>query len=384
MVHPTLAAARSLGPTIAERSSEIEASGRLPHDLVDLVRPTGAFRQYVPADLDGPGVTAWESLEVTEEYGFHDGAFGWCIAIASTTSLLSSYLPEQYAKEIFGNVDTIAGGFAAPGGRATPVDGGLRVSGRWQWGSGSRHCNWIGGGSRLVDADGKTTPRADGLVMPFVFFDPADVELIDNWDVSGLSGTGSSDYQVSEVFVPEGRWAQVGLDKPVRDNELSRFSFFGLLACGVASAAVGIARRSIHELVELAQDKRPQGSRRTLRERTPIQADVAIAEAKLTSAWLFMADAVGGAWDMAAAGNDVDLETKRLLRLSATHATQTAAEVTELMYKAAGGAAVYKTSPIQRCFRDVFVATQHAMIAPRTYELAGRIKLGLDTDPAGL
>lgn len=384
MPHPTLEVARELGPVIAKRSSEIEAAGQLPQDLVDLIRPSGAFRQYVPADLGGPGVTAWESLEVIEEYGFHDGAVGWCVAIASTTSLISSYLPDAYAKEIFGNPDTIAGGFAAPGGQATAVDGGLRVSGRWQWGSGSRHCTWIGGGSRLVDADGKTTPRADGLVMPFVFFDPADVELIDNWDVSGLSGTGSSDYQVTDVFVPEGRWAQVGLDTPTRDNELSRFSFFGLLACGVAAAAVGIARRSIHELADLATDKRPQGSRRTLRERTPVQADVAIAEAKLASAWLLMADAVGTAWASASAGETMDIKKKRMLRLSATHATQTAAEVTELMYKAAGGAAVYKTSPIQRCFRDVFVATQHAMVAPRTYELAGRIKLGLDTDPAGL
>jgi alkylation response protein AidB-like acyl-CoA dehydrogenase len=384
MAHPTLAAARELGPVVAARSSEIEAAGRLPQDLVDLIRPSGAFRQYVPADLDGPGVTAWESLEVTEEYGFHDGAVGWCVAIASTTSLMSSYLPDTYAKEIFGNPDNIACGFAAPGGQATPVDGGLRITGRWQWGSGSRHSTWIGGGSRLVDADGKTTPRADGLVMPFVFFEPADVELIDNWDVSGLSGTGSSDYQVNDVFVPEGRWSQIGLDKPVRDNELSRFSFLGLLACGVAAAAVGIARRSIHELVELAQDKRPQGSRRTLRERTPVQADVAIAEAKLASAWLLMGDAVGDAWDTAAAGDPMTMEHKRRLRLSATHATQTAAEVTELMYKAAGGAAVYKTSPIQRCFRDVYVATQHAMIAPRTYELAGRIKLGLETDPGGL
>ncbi len=110
----------------------------------------------------GPGVTAWESLRVIEELAYHDGATGWCAMIGSTTSLLSSYLPDDYAKEIFGNPDTVAGGFAALNGLATPTDDGLLVSGTWQWGSGGRHRTWMGGGCRIVDGDGRTAPRTDG------------------------------------------------------------------------------------------------------------------------------------------------------------------------------------------------------------------------------
>lgn len=382
--NPVLDAARALGPSIAARSAEIEAARTLPRDLVDLIRPSGAFRQYVPDDLNGPGVSAWGSLEAIEELAYHDGSVGWCAAIGSTTSLLASFLPEPFATDIFGDPNTIAGGFAAPVGTAVPVDGGLRVSGHWQWGSGTRHSDWIGGGCMLVDDTGTPAPRADGLMAPFVLLDPVDVTLIDNWDVAGLSGTGSCDYTVTDAFVPEGRWVQIGIDAPVRDNEFSRFSFFGLLACGVAASAMGIARRSIDELAILAERKTPQGSSKTLRERAPVQADTAIAEARLRSAWAFLHETVSAAWDLAATGETADIDGKRLLRLSATHATQTAAEIAELMYKAAGGAAVYRTSPIQRCFRDAFVATQHAMVAPRTFETAGRLRLGLETSTFGL
>ncbi|NNC79692.1 MAG: hypothetical protein HKN94_06010 [Acidimicrobiales bacterium] len=380
MGNPVLDAVREIGPSIAARADEAEQAKRLPLDVVELMKPTGAFRMYVPDDLDGPGVTAWESLEVMEELAYHDGAAGWCSMIGSTTSLMSSFLPDPFATEIFGSRDAIGGGFAMPAARATPVDGGLRVSGRWSWGSGTQHCTWIGGGCLVVDEDGKPAPRADGLASPFVFFPPEEVEFIDNWDVSGLSGTGSGDYQVTDVFVPEGRWVQNGIDEPVRRNSWSRFSFYGLLACGVAACAVGIGRRAIDELVDLADTKKPQGSSRSLAHRSPIQADVAIAEAKLHSAWSFMNEAITSAWESSEAGHEQTIEQKRMLRLSATHATQSAAEVAELMYKAGGGAAVYKTSPLQKTFRDAYVATQHAMVAPRTFETHGRIRLGLETD----
>ena len=380
MGNSVLTAVKEVGPLIASRSEEIEQARGLPLDVVEMMKATGVFRMFVPDELNGPGVAAEESLRVLEEIAYHDGAAGWCAMISGTTSLLSSMLPDPHASDIFGGLDSITGGFAMPKGRALPVDGGLRVTGRWAWGSGTRHCTWIAGGCLVVDEDGKPTPRADGLLHPFVFFHPSDVEFIDNWHVSGLSGSGSGDYQVAEAFVPEGRWVQIGVDKPVRDNPWSRCSFYGLLACGVASCAIGIGRRAIDELVAMADTKKPQGSSRSLAQRPQIQADVAIAESKLAAARSFMSTAIADSWETASAGDIPSVEQKRQLRMSATHATQTAAEVAELMYKAGGGAAVYKANALQRTFRDAFVATQHAMVAPRTFELHGRIRLGLETD----
>ena len=306
------------------------------------------------------------------------------MAIASTTSLLASYLPDPHAGALFGDPGAIGGGFVVPRGKAVPTDGGLRVSGRWQWGSGTKHCTTIGGGCLVVGPHGRPEPRCDGLAAPFVFMDPDDIEFIETWDVAGLAGTGSVDFEAREVFVPEGRWVQIGADGPVRDNVWSRFSFFGLLASGVAAAAVGIARRSIAELVELAGAKRPQGSTRTLAERAATQAESARAEARLAAAWSLMLDAVDDTWQSALAGQPSTVDQKRRIRLAATHAAQTAAEVAASMFTAAGGAAVYRTSPIQRCFRDTAVAAQHAMVAPRTLETAGRLRMGLQTDTTTL
>ena len=384
MTHRLLAAARELGPQIRDRSAEIEALGTLPGDLVDTIRPTGAFRQCVPEDLGGPAVTAPESLEVFEEFAYHDGSVGWCVAIASTTSLLASYLPDPHAGDLFGDPGAIGGGFVVPRGRAVAVDGGLRVSGRWQWGSGTKHCTIIGGGCLVLGPEGRPEPRADGLAAPFVLMDPSDIEFIDTWDVAGLAGTGSVDFEARDVFVPEGRWVQIGRDSPVRDNVWSRFSFYGLLASGVAAAAVGIARRSIDELVGLATEKKPQGSTRTLAERAAAQAGVAEAEARLAAAWSMMLDAADDTFQGALAGRPSTVDQKRRIRLAATHATQTAAGVAASMFRTAGGAAVYRTSPIQRCFRDTAVAAQHAMVAPRTLETVGRMRMGLDTDTTTL
>lgn len=384
VTHPVLAAAREFGPQVRGRSAEIEALGTLPLDLVEAIRPTGAFRQCVPDELGGPGVTATESLKVFEEFAYHDGSVGWCVAIASTTSVLASYLPDPHAGDLFGDLGAIGGGFVVPRGRAVPVDGGLRVSGRWQWGSGVKHCTTIGGGCFVVGADGLAAPRADGLAAPFVFMDPGDVELIETWEVAGLAGTGSVDFEARDVFVPEGRWVQLGAARPVRDNVWSRFSFYGLLASGVAAVAMGIARRSIDELVELAGGKKPQGSTRTLAGRAVTQAEVGLAEARLAAAWTLLLDAVDHAFQDAREGRPSTVDQRRRIRLAATHATQTAADAAASMFRTAGGAAVYRTSPIQRCFRDTAVAAQHAMVAPRTMEIMGRMRLGIDTKTSTL
>ena len=136
--------------------------------------------------------------------------------------------------------------------------------------------------------------------------------------------------------------------------------------------------------MRLASAHQPQGSTRTLAERAPVQAECAAAEARLTAAWGLLRDAVDDTWQSALAGRPSTLAQKRSIRLAATHATQTAADVAAAMFTTAGGAAVYRTSPIQRCFRDTAVAAQHAMVAPRVMETAGRLRLGLDTNTATL
>ncbi len=370
----------TLGRDASGRAAEIEALRRLPDDLAEGIRSLGFARAMVPHELGGGEWTVADTVERLEALAYWDGATAWCAMIAATTSLISGSLTEDWAETIYGDPGAHTGGFAAPVGRATRRGDDLDVSGRWQWGSGTHHCTWIGGGALIVDEDGTPTPLDDGTVAPFVLFPAAEVTLDDeSWRVSGLRGTGSVDYTVDGAMVPRDRWVQIGAG-PTIDRTLYRFSFLGALAVGISAIALGLARRAHDELVDMAGGKRPQGSSKTLAERAVVQDEIAQADAARRAARLLLDDAISGAWSVAEHGGGVDAPTRIALRQAATHATQIAASSVDACYRAGGGAAVHERSPLQRVFRDVHVATQHAMVAPRVMEVVGRSLLGLPTD----
>ena len=373
-----LEAVRAVGVEADGRAHEIEEHRRLPDDLAARLVDTGLLRAWVPARYGGAETDVLPVLDAIEELAWHDGATAWCGMIGATTALTAARLDPAWADRIYGDPRAVTGGFAMPVGRARPVEGGLLVSGEWQWGSFSAHCTWLGGGCWVVGPDDTPAPRPDGLLAPFVFFSPDQVELLDTWRVAGLKGTGSTDYRVTEAFVPEGRWAQVV--GPARlDGPLYRLPLLGTLALGVCSVALGLARRAQDELVALAGGKRPSNSTRTLAERPVVQAQVARAEAARRAAGAFVREVVAEAWDAALAGDELTGEHRRRIRLAATDATWRSADAVDLMYGAGGGSSIHEASALQRVFRDVHVVTQHGMVAERTYEPLGRMALGLPT-----
>jgi len=339
----------------------------------------------VPRALGGGEVDPATMIETIETIAAADGAAGWSAMIGATSGVASAYLAEEAAREIYGSdPEAVSGGAFAPLGKATVVDGGYRVTGRWPFASGCEHCAWLMGGS-VVLAGGQ--PRLLPSGMPdnrLMLFPAAAVRIIDTWDVAGLRGTGSHDIAVDDCFVPAARSLSLISDQPRARGPLYAFPVFGLLALGIAAVALGIARRALDELLALAGAKTPTGSRRLLAERPVIQAEVARAEATLGAARAFLAETVGGAWERAQAAGAIEIRERARLRLAATHATLASACAVDLAYGAGGGTAVYAASPLQRCFRDIHVATQHVMVAPATLELAGRILLGLEADTAML
>jgi alkylation response protein AidB-like acyl-CoA dehydrogenase len=370
---------------IRASADEIERGRRLPIDLVDALARRGVFRICVPRSLGGGELPVVAMIEVLEEIARADGSAGWCAMIGATSGLLAAYLPEGDAHEIYGrNPAMVTGGVFAPSGKAIASADGYRVSGRWPFASGCQHCGWLMGGSVVFD-DGKPRLLPSGLPDSRLMLFPAgEVEIIDTWTVSGLRGTGSHDISVRDAFVPTARSVSLMTDRPQAAGALYVFPVFGLLAIGIAAVALGIARRAIEELTQLAGGKMPTGSRRLLVERPIVQMQVSEAEGTLRAARAFLVEAVADAWEAAVANGTITTGERALVRLAATHATLGAARVVDLMYNAGGGSAVYAASVLQRQFRDIHVVTQHMMVAPPTLELAGRILLGLDADTAML
>lgn len=381
---PPLAAARALAPEIAARAADTERQRRLPADLAARIAAAGLFRIAVPARLGGGEASPREIFDTLEAIAAADAATGWCTMIAATTALAAAWLPEPHASAIFADPATITGGVFAPLGTAHAEGDDFIVSGRWAWASGSANCHWLVGGARIFDAGRLRTVAGGAPDHRMMFFPRAEVELIDSWDAVGMRGTGSGDMAVSGVRVPRERSVSFLTDDPREPGALYRFPPFGLLALGIAAVAAGNARAALDDLVALATAKKPAGSGRTLAERATVQAAYAQADASLEAARALVHADIAAGWALATAGTALDVAARARLRRAATYLVRTAADVTRTAYDLAGGSAVYASHPLQRRFRDAHVATQHMMVAPATYELTGRVLLGLPTDAAAL
>jgi alkylation response protein AidB-like acyl-CoA dehydrogenase len=377
-----LAAVAELAPGIRARAAEIEKARRLPADLARSLARSGAFRMLVPREIGGLELPPDAALRAIEAAGAADASVGWCVMIGATTGLNAAYLPREVAREIFGSPETIAGGVFAPMGKAVRDGDDYVLNGRWQWASGSANCDWLLAGA-IVFENGAPRKLANGMADDRKLIFPAKQAVLnDTWHVTGLCGTGSGEMVVSELRVPARYTTSYLESAPSAAGALYAFPVFGLLALGIAAVALGNARAAIDDLVELAGAKQPLGSRRTLAERGSAQTALAMAEADLRSARAFFHETVAAAWDVAQSTGQVDVKQRALLRLAATNATRKSADVTRAMYDLAGGSSVFLSSPLQRRFRDAHVATQHLMISPPTYELTGRVLMGLPIDSA--
>jgi indole-3-acetate monooxygenase len=377
-----LAAANALAPEIRERIAEIESGRRLPLPLVQSFRRAGIFRLLFPKSCDGTEADPATLVEVLESISRVDGSAGWCAMIGATSGVTLAYLAPEAASEVSGGGASILGGVLHPRGRAIVAGDGYRATGRWPFASGCEHSDWLLGGCIVFGEDGgKPQLRSDGSPETrSLLFSRDDVEIVDTWNVAGLRGTGSHDMAVRDVPVPSTRSVRFSMD-PIRETgPLYAFPIFSLLAFGIAAVALGIARGAIDELREIAREKVPSGSRRVLAERAATQSEIARAEALVEGSRDHLLARIDAAWRGVLAGRTIDVMERARLRLAATHAVRSAASAVDHMYEAAGGGAVYESGPLARRFRDVHVATQHVMVAPATYELTGRILLGLETD----
>jgi alkylation response protein AidB-like acyl-CoA dehydrogenase len=372
-VPPIEASAREIAGLARELADETERLRRLPDELVERLRTSGLLRGGAPTEVDALELAPGVALRCAEELARGDASVGWCVSIAITSSLLVGYLPPSSRAELFGGGRGVAAGVWAPRGKARSVDGGVVVSGRWAFCSGIPHADLLFAGC-LID---------DGSVPSVVALPKQDLEVLDTWHTLGLRGTGSHDAVADEVFVPADRVFSL-FAGPVVDRPLYRFPAFGFFALSIGAAALGNARAAIDDLVELAGAKKGLGSKRTLAERAATQAAVAAAEASLRAARALYYEAIEAAWQAAHEDEPVAVELRNGLRLAATHAVRTSAEIVRAMFDLAGGSAIYDGAPLQRRFRDAYTATAHFQVNEASRELPGRILLGQPADAATL
>ena len=371
--------AHDLAAVAAEHAQAAAGERRLAEPVVDALREAGLFRALVPAALGGLELEPQAFLDAVRTLAEGDAAAAWIVAVCGTGGMLSAYLEPDAAREVYGEGQVAAGVFA-PRGRAVPDGDDLVVTGRWSFASGSAHADWLMVGCLVGEGDQVERTPSGAPDVRLVLFPREAFQVHDTWDVAGLRGTGSNDISLDGARAPRARSASLITQRPVIASPLHAFPAFGLLALSIASVTLGIARGATGDLIELAGGKTPTGSARPLAARPDTQARVARAQANVDAAQAVVEAAVASAWATAQAGAPISVGERSALRRAATHATEVSAQVTSDMYALGGGTSVYASSPLQRRHLDVHVATQHALVSPATWELAGRLALGLETD----
>ena len=352
-------------------ADDAERDGFYPERGWQAMHDAGLFRSRAPLELGGFQADPCTHIKVLSEVARIDTSAGWTMMVgAGVLGLVSAWLPDEGldAFMVDGRLPRAAGA-AAPSGKATRVDGGYQVTGRWAFGSGSAHAERLTGGAFI---EGEKAPP-----LGFVF-NAEDVTLHDNWDVHALRGTGSQDFSVEGVFVPEELTFSM-FTPAKRGGPGARIGGLGFVAHEHAAFALGVGRRAIDEMTELAKTKtRGHVKTQGVAARGKFQFDLGHADTALDSARDHLLAVYGEAWEIAQDGQADDPQLQARLRAGAAYATDIAVDVSRSMFSFAGGKSLYRGNIIERCLRDVQAGAQHIMVSNDAYDVLGRELMGLE------
>ena len=381
-------AARSLRALVAEESAASERRRTLTARTVEALWESGLLQRFNPAEAGGAEPSFAEMIETWIELAWQDGSLGWIgIANLPSAAACAAYLPDDGFAEVFtahDNLVTVGGQFF-PNGLGESVDGGYRVSGAWQFGSGTGHAEYVAAGF-MPTVDGELVVGDDGIPPLLVAVIPRnEVVFADGWHVQGLKGTGSYDYNVTDLFVPERRTFELFTTTPRRGGSPAfRMGLMPITAAGHASWALGVAKSMLDDVAELARTKVRMGDDGALANRATFQRGLSHHKAMWQAAHLLVLDAFGVAERQVLEDGALTPTMRADLRVAATYTTEASREVVQWAHLAAGTSAIREGTRLERAFRDLYTGTQHVFIGEKTYMDAARIHLGLVDDQFGL
>jgi alkylation response protein AidB-like acyl-CoA dehydrogenase len=362
-------------PAIRARREDVERERRLTREVARALHETGIAGLEVPRALGGFEAEPAEILRAIELVSRADGSTGWCIAQSVVTGGCAGYMDEAGAREVFADPTALTAGVTAPSGGAQRVEGGVRVSGRWQFASGIHAAEWVFVGCMVME-NGQPRMTAQGPEIVYAFLPAKAFEIHDTWFVSGLCGTGSNDVSVKDAFVPSSRIFTLGAPAASRSEPLYRMPPFGWYVAHVAAVALGIARSALDELTALAQSRVPTFSVAVLADRPAAQLGLARGEAALGAARAFLHASIEELWQAVKAGEQPTQRQVAQSRIAAAHACEVGASVTRSAGVLAGGSAIHASSSLQRHLRDADAVAHHFSVSPHVWEDAGRVFMG--------
>jgi alkylation response protein AidB-like acyl-CoA dehydrogenase len=378
-------AALALRGLIESEAEDIEKNCTMSVPVVDAIERAGLFRMSTPREIGGLEADVDTIMGVCEEISFADGATGWGFTQNAITGSYLAYIDPDYARE-FAAMRTGAGHFA-PLGVAHEEEGGYRVSGSWQFASGSAHAEFIGGGAILM-RDGVPAPIGTDGKLPLIgFFVPVEKAVMKgNWDAMGLRGTGSFDYDIPEQFVEAGAtWnISMGYAPPESGGAIFAIGPQAYGSIGSCAWALGVASRALHEIAEIAKAGRTRLGSAALREQEEFQRDFGFHQTAINAARIQVSTVYRQAVELIECGAE-EAACADAVRQTKAHANyvvkQVAKSAVTFAWEASGSAGMRNPSRLQRCFRDMYIGAGHQVFDDRSYREAAKAALGLEPAP---
>ena len=373
-----LAAAISMHDAIVAQRARTQAERRIAEPIVAALTDARLNRLMLPVQLNGWALPAVELLRVLEALARADASVAWVIWNNTLPCLYSRKLTPDARADLFAERNWLYANSTRPSGKASIVDGGYRVSGRWSLVSGCELAEWAMF-MCLVEADGELQFAAPGLPeMRLAFVNKREWEVIDTWHVGGMSGTGSHDVVVDDRFIETARTCSP-MDPSSLDEPVAYLPIVSTLAAGLSAQLLGAAQLAVDTVVAIGRSKTSPGVSADMRDRSPTQIAVAAHSAAVNAARLYVQQAVERVWRKALDKHTATTDDIAEVWAAALHADDVARLAVDAMYAAAGTTAVYTDCPLEQLHRDVRVMLQHIVAQPLCVEEVGRYKLGLDS-----
>ncbi|KAA6210961.1 3-hydroxy-9,10-secoandrosta-1,3,5(10)-triene-9,17-dione monooxygenase oxygenase subunit [Streptomyces filamentosus] len=381
MAEDVLAAIRDLAPGLRERAAEAEELRRVPDASVKELEDTGFFQLLQPRTFGGLAADPLVHYTAVKEIAKACGSTGWVVSVLGVHPWHVALYDPRAQQEVWGeDPKTRIASSYAPTGRATPVDGGFRLSGRWHFSSGCDHASWALLGCLVPDADGNPVDMRTFLVPR------ADYRVDDVWDTVGLRGTGSNDVVVDDAFVPEHRALGFGpvtaLRVPgheINPEPLYRLPYAAVFTTTIATPIVGIAEGAYESYAAATRERFRVSYGQKVAEDPFAQVRIARAASDVDAAWLQLTRNMRELYACAERGEELPVELRVRTRRDQVLATERAVAAVDLLMENAGGNAMRTgPGPVQRAWRDAHTGRGHAANDPeRALVMYGQCALGI-------
>jgi alkylation response protein AidB-like acyl-CoA dehydrogenase len=361
--------ARDMVPEIRGLAEETERNRTISPHIIAKIRDAELLRTCRPKQFGGFEYDAVVALEIALIISAACASTGWTMNGALSNGISFGHFPIEAQCELWGEGDDpFTCACFAPTGTAVPSDGGYRLSGKWSFASGCDHSSWIRLGALIIPPDAAPPYEGAFFLLPI-----EDVEIVDNWFVCGLSGTGSKDIVVREAFVPKHRVLLFTQTRSGRTpgaqyhkNPLYRLPLLVSGATMLASTAVGAARGALDAYLEMTAGRKTRGALAggglAMAEFATVQLRFAEASAAVETAEMILLTDLRNATQKLRAGEEITIADRIRCRRNQAYATKLAVGAVEALNASTGGYGLFLSNPVQRAWRDVNAVARHVSL----------------------